>query len=192
MNWVDLLLLVVFAVAVFSGLRRGLIGQLGSLAAVVAALVSCRIFGDVLTGWFQGLVPEKLDTTPMATFIPAVASNALVYTAVYYLVKLVAGAARHTVRLMLMGPLDRVLGVIFALFKWGLGASLVLNIWLALYPSSTAVRDSTLGGGVAVESVMELAPWLWGTAGRQLLDHDDDSSGSASVAQTSLSPQLFR
>ncbi len=172
MNWVDTLLLLVMAVAVFNGLRRGLIGQLGSLAAVVGALLCCRIFGNVLTGWFQGLVPDELSCKGLETFLPAVASNAVVYAAVYYLIKLVAGALRHTVRLMLMGPLDRVLGVIFALFKWGLGASLVLNMWLVLFPSSPSVKESTLGGGVAVESVMELAPWLWGTAGRQMLDRD--------------------
>lgn len=190
MNWVDILLIVVGVVAVFSGLRRGLIGQLGSLAAVVGALICCRMFGNVLTGWFEGLVPDKLDGTAMAAFIPAVASNALVYTAVYYLIKLVAGAVRHTVGLMLMGPLDRVLGVVFALFKWGLGASLVLNLWLALFPTTTAVKDSTLGGGVAVESVMELAPWLWGTAGRHLLDDGCGASASATdgrlPSQTSL------
>lgn len=169
MNWVDILLLAVFAVAVITGLRRGLIGQIGSVAALAGGLLACRMFGNVLAGWLTPLVPDDMAGSLTATFIPAVLSNAIVYISVYYLIRLVAGALRMTVKLMLMGPLDRGLGVVFALFKWGLGASVALNLWLALFPGSCAVKESTLGGGVAVESIMELAPWLWGTAGRRLL-----------------------
>lgn len=161
---IDILLIVVFGVAVLTGLRRGLIGQVASIAAVVLSIVACRMFGGVLAGAFGFLVPASLECTPMAGFIPAVASNTVIYTAVYYAVKFFAGALRATARMLLMGPLDRVGGAIFSVFKWGFGLSVALNLWLAVCPTSDFVKRSTIGGGVAVENLMELAPWVWGIA----------------------------
>ncbi len=176
---IDIVLIIVFGIAVFTGLRRGLIGQAASIAAVVIAFIACRAFGSAFAGALSFLVPSRLEGTPMENFIPMVISNSLVYLAAYYLVKIIAGAIRATMRMFLMGPLDRVLGVIFAIFKWGLGLSIALNLWLAVFPSSDFVRRSTIGGGVAIENVMEIAPWFWGVASHIILPDDAGSDSSA-------------
>ena len=184
MNRLDILLIVVFVAAVVTGFRRGLIGQIGAVAAVVIGLIGCRLFGDSVSGMFCSFVPASMQGTVMQQFIPTALANALIYTVVYYLVKFLAGSLRMVAKLMLMGPLDRALGIVFSLFKWGLGLSVGLNAWMALFPTSNAVRNSTLGGGVAVETVMELAPWAWGITKAQFeaLNHEPRETADASEA----------
>lgn len=43
MTFIDILIVIVFGMAVFMGLRRGFIGQLASVAAIVIAVIACRI-----------------------------------------------------------------------------------------------------------------------------------------------------
>lgn len=181
MNWVDILILAVFVVAVVTGFRRGLIGQVSSIAAVVIGLIGCRMFGSTVSGWFGWMVPDSLESGPMAEFIPAVVANALIYTLVYYVVRIAGKLLRLAAKLLLMGPLDRALGVVFSLFKWCLGLSIVLNLWLALYPDSDAVSKSTVGGGKAVVTVMEIAPWLWGTVSAELAHPDGEADDTQST-----------
>ena len=82
----------------------------------------------------------------------------------------------------MLGPVDRALGAIFSVLKWGVGLSVVLNLWLALFPKSDFVKESTIGGGIAAENLMELAPWAWGLATHGVLDSDDN--GEAGEADT--------
>ena len=64
---------------------------------------------------------------------------------------------------VLLGPLDRVLGAIIAMFQWFLGLSIVLNVWAAIAPSSSLFHSSKIGSGIALETIMEIAPWLFDT-----------------------------
>lgn len=164
MSSLDILLLIVFAIAVIRGMRRGLIGQLGSLAAIILAIIVCRATAATAAPAMEFIVPDSLKDSPMGGYISSIAAGALIYVIVYYGVTILSRTFKTLTHALMLGPVDRVLGAIFSLFKWGLGLSVGLNLWLALFPQSRFVKDSTLGGGVAVENVMELAPWLWGVA----------------------------
>ncbi len=182
MSWIDIIIVGVFAFAVVRGLRQGIIGQLGSLAAFVLALIACRAGGQAMADAMGGLVPDSLENTPMGGYIASILGGAIVYGVVYYLVRLVARFIRTVTHALMLGPVDRALGAIFSVLKWGVGLSVVLNLWLALFPKSNFVKESTIGGGIAAENLMELAPWAWGLATHGVLDSDDN--GEAGEADT--------
>ncbi|MCF0220395.1 MAG: CvpA family protein [Muribaculaceae bacterium] len=154
MSVIDILIIVVFVASILLGLKKGFIGQLSSVAAIVGALIGCRIFGGVL----EPLMPQE------PSFVAPILSHTLMYVALYFGIKFVAKSLKKVTHALMMGPLDRVCGAIVSVFKWMLGLSLVLNAWLAVFPNSTVVKESTLGGGSAVHTVMEIAPWFWGFA----------------------------
>lgn len=181
MNWINLLLLAAAVVAVITGFRRGLIGQMGSLAAVVFGLILCRAMGPTVTGWLGFLTPDALLNTPMAGFIPSVVANALIYTAVYYGVRFLASSLRLLAKLMLMGMLDRILGVVFSIIKWTVGLSVALNLWFALFPMSDSVKQSTVCGGAVVEAVMDVAPWMWGIATAQMAEPESTEAAAEAL-----------
>lgn len=182
MSWIDIIIVGVFAFAVVRGLRQGIIGQLGSLAAFVLALIACRAGGQAMADAMRGLVPDSLENTPMGGYVASILGGAIVYGVVYYLVRLVARFIRTVTHALMLGPVDRALGAIFSVLKWGVGLSVVLNLWLALFPKSDFVKESTIGGGIAAENLMELAPWAWGLATHGVLDSDDN--GEAGEADT--------
>ena len=182
MSWIDIIIVGVFAFAVVRGLRQGIIGQLGSLAAFVLALIACRAGGQAMADAMGGLVPDSLENTPMGGYVASILVGAIVYGVVYYLVRIVARFIRTVTHALMLGPVDRALGAIFSVLKWGVGLSVVLNLWLALFPKSDFVKESTIGGGIAAENLMELAPWTWGLATHGVLDSDDN--GEAGEADT--------
>lgn len=182
MSWIDIIIVGVFAFAVVRGLRQGIIGQLGSLAAFVLALIACRAGGQAMADAMGGLVPDSLENTPMGGYVASILGGAIVYCVVYYLVRLVARFVRTVTHALMLGPVDRALGAIFSVLKWGVGLSVVLNLWLALFPKSDFVKESTIGGGIAAENLMELAPWAWGLATHGVLESDND--GEATEANT--------
>jgi len=164
MSVIDIIIIAVFGLAIFRGLHKGIIGQLGSLAAIILAVIACRTLAPVLEPVTAGWVPDSLRPTPLGSYIGQVAAGAVVYIIIYYGVNFATRLLRKVSHTLMLGPVDRVAGAIFAVLKWGLGLSVALNLWLALFPKSEFVKESTIGGGIAVENVMELAPWLWGMA----------------------------
>ena len=45
----DIAILIVFAVSAVMGFRRGLIAQVGSVAAIIIGIIACRMFGAQVT-----------------------------------------------------------------------------------------------------------------------------------------------
>lgn len=146
MSVIDLLILAAVVGAVIQGLRRGLIGQVGSIAAIVIALIGCRMFGGVLSGLFPESHPALAD----------ILSNAVVYVVLYLGVLFVARALKFAVHAVLLGPIDRLAGVVFAVAKWVVGLSVLLNAVFAIAPSAKPAESP------ATDAVTAVAPWLWG------------------------------
>jgi uncharacterized membrane protein required for colicin V production len=66
---------------------------------------------------------------------------------------------RSMLRALHLGIIDRVAGAVFSVFQWLLGLSVVLNVWLAVFPDSD-LRTDNQG---AVDAVLTLAPTVFGS-----------------------------
>lgn len=172
MSTLDIIILIVAVGAILTGLQRGAIRQLGSIVGFVAAIVACRLFGDVLAPMFT---PDSLKETALGEYAGKIIGGSVIYILIYIVVGILARGLRLIAKTLMLGPIDRLGGAVVALLKWGVALSVVLNLWLALFPSSRVVRESTLCGGKAVEAVMELAPGLWGVATHAVFDSDNQS-----------------
>lgn len=47
--FLDIVIIVIFAVSAIMGYRKGLIGQIGSVAAIIIGILACRMFGPQVT-----------------------------------------------------------------------------------------------------------------------------------------------
>ena len=137
----DIVILVVAVAAGGWGAWRGFIAQLGSLVAILAAIVGCQIWGDNVSAWLG-----------VNTILAWVILFVIIYLGVILLANMIRGAA-HTLHL---GPVDRFFGAVFYIFKWLVLASLLINVWLAFKP------DAGIDRGVVTPSVTRLAPRLLG------------------------------
>ncbi|MCH5347291.1 MAG: CvpA family protein [Muribaculaceae bacterium] len=162
MSFIDILILIVFIAAVCYGLKLGLIRQLGSIAGLILGLIAARLFGDAVADIYGAFVPESFGTESVRLYTCSILGRVTVLVLVYAIVVLVARGLKKVFHSLLLGPVDRALGVVLALVQWFLGLSLVLNIFAALFPSVALSEHSQLAGGLALQAVMAVAPTLFG------------------------------
>lgn len=170
MTTVDTIITIVVLGAAFLGYRKGLVMQLASLGAVVAAIIGCRLWGAELANLFAGPQPAEEATmqgTAVALgrhYLATVLGRAVLFSAIFIGVRVVARFCRSVTRAMHIGFLDRAGGALFCAFEWLLGLSLVFNLWLVLRPGASIHSLSTMFNGHAGEAIVELAPTVLGYA----------------------------
>ncbi len=139
MTALDVLLLIIAATALFLGWRAGFIAQIGKFAAVVAAIICCRLFGRRVAVWLVNANCSPGDSFDGATLWTIVA-YAAIFISVYLLVSFLGSGLRRIVHAVLTPLVDRLAGALFKLLVYMLFVSLVLNLACALSRQQTTVR----------------------------------------------------
>ena len=115
-SWV--LIVGTVACAIYGG-WRGAISQAASVLAFLLGFFGARLFAPTVAAHLA---------------LPSILCFAVVYAIIYLCVILVARALRLTVRMLLLGWLDRIIGSIIGDFKWLLVTSLLINVLLLCAP----------------------------------------------------------
>lgn len=184
MTALNLLLIVVFVASVIYGMRRGVILQVGSVGAVLAGILACRLITPLIASW---LISDG--DSPQGEYVDTVITNVAVFLAAYFGTKMLARALSNVVKILKLKPLDRIAGAIFSLFEWMLALSLVLNLANVIMPGADIPNRSRLSGGRAITAVMDLAPDILGGLNVSDLmngdtdDDDDNNCDSTNVIQ---------
>jgi uncharacterized membrane protein required for colicin V production len=157
MSSIDIFILVVTVGALFQGYRKGLIAQLGRLAGFILGTVACRLFSSHITDWLNG---REEDLTASDMLLNSAIGYVSVFLVVYiasYMIFQMLHEVTHTLKLK--AP-EHVAGAIFKALEWLVGVSLVLNVWIAIFPDSK-VADSNQNK--ISPSIMSLAPTILGS-----------------------------
>ncbi len=168
---IDIVILAVFAVAVIAGFRKGFIVQIGSLAAIIVAIIACRVFGQQVAE----LILARCDGDPSVwqRYSASALGYCGVYIIAYYAVVLVARFCRKAVSVLMLGPLDSIGGALVSVFKWFMTLSVAANLYLALFPSGSCLSSSRLCGGKVAGTIVDLAPAVLGQLNRLPLPWTD-------------------
>lgn len=183
MPLIDIILLIIFIATAVTGFRKGFIAQVGSLAAIVVAVIACRALGPTATGWVMPDGPDAEAGSSMSRIIASAMAYSGVYLVAYYAVILVVRLLKMVTHTLFLGPLDRIGGAAVNIIKWGLAVSLVLNLYLALWPDGKMLRSSTIAGGKPIEWVVALAPKALG-----ILNHPSAPESTSTSTSTEGSP----
>ena len=107
---------------------KGLVLQIGTIAALLASILVCRFFGGRVVG---ALISPHSDHAMLLTVVIYVLLFLAVYIGVFLLAKLL-GATMSAVHLR---PFDRVAGALLRIATWLILTSIVLNVYFAVCPS---------------------------------------------------------
>lgn len=160
---IDIILLIIFLLAAWIGFRKGFIMQLGSVAAIIVAIIACRLFGGTVEQVFFDSHPDWQTGSWLSRYGVSIMANALIYLVVYYAVILIARVLHKVSHAVLLAPIDHIAGAVFSVAKYGLLVSLLLNLYIVLFPSSKFIADSRLAGGRMVGWVIGFAPSILDT-----------------------------
>ena len=113
MNWLDVLLLLPLLVGLIRGLMRGLISEVIAIAAVILGIVGANIFGAPFTTWIltQFGWPEA---------VCSIVSYVLLFLGITIALSLIGQGLTRLIKVIRLGWLNRILGGLFGICKYGL------------------------------------------------------------------------
>jgi membrane protein required for colicin V production len=135
MNWLDIVILVVLAIAVVTGLKMGLI------KAVL--LVVGIIVGVVLAGHYSGPLGERLTFISSEGVAKGVAF-AIIMLAVLAAAAIVAALLTWATRLVMLGWINRLGGAILGLFLGAFFCGALLAMWVHFLGMADVIADSAI------------------------------------------------
>lgn len=153
MQTFDIIILVLLAVMIVYGLVRGLLRQIGDLAALALGVIGANIWGGMFTSWIH----THTEWSPIACRMLAYAG---IFLAIYIVVRLIAHFIKSLAQLVRLGWIDAISGGFFAAFKTILLLSILLNIAIIASPKQELWQSPELTQSVSYETVKNFAPQI--------------------------------
>lgn len=157
MNVLDIILLLCFIPAIIGGLRRGFIAQVVAIISIILGIWLSFKFSAVLSGWLGQWIEAGEQVLHVISFAVIMILAILALAAVGKLIE-------ATVKIILLGWLNRLLGLIFALLKYALIIGLLLMLFNSLngqfHLVNQKVLDSSLLYGPLLNMANSVFPYL--------------------------------
>ena len=150
MNILDIILLVCFVPAIFQGIRKGFIAQAVSIISIVLGIWASARFANIVSSWIAQYITASEQVLKVVAFALILL---LVFLALAALGKMLEGMFK----LVMLGWLNKLLGVIFALLKTGLIVGLVIIAFSSLNDNFRFVQESVLNESVLYPPLKKLA-----------------------------------
>lgn len=150
MNILDIILLICFVPAVIQGFRKGFISQVIAIISIIAGVWLSVQFASPVTAWLAQYIQGSEQVLKVVSF-------ALIFIAVAAGLAILGKLIEGTVKLIMLGWLNRLLGVIFSLIKAGLIVGLVIMAFCSLNNTFNFVSEETLSQSVLFPPLKNMA-----------------------------------
>ncbi len=150
MNILDIILLICFVPALIQGFRKGFISQVIAIISIIAGVWMSARFASLVSGWIGQYIQGSEQVLRIVSF-------ALIIIAVITLLTLIGKLIEGTIKLIMLGWLNRLLGVLFSLLKAGLIVGLVIMAFCSLNDTFGLVSEETLNASVLFPPLKNLA-----------------------------------
>lgn len=150
MNILDIILLVCFIPAIFQGIRKGFIAQAVSIISIVLGIWASARFANIVSSWIAQYITASEQVLKVVAF-------ALILVLVFLVLAALGKMLEGMFKLVMLGWLNKLLGVIFALLKTGLIVGLVIIAFSSLNDNFRFVQESVLNESVLYPPLKKLA-----------------------------------
>ncbi len=135
MNWLDIVIIIVIAVAAFGGLVIGLIASALSLAGIIVGVI---LAGRYYLAFSQhlGFIPEE-NIAQIVAFV-------IILVGVMLIALALAMVLRWAFSLIKLGWIDRIGGAVFGLAGGALLCAAVLAVWAKFVGAGATITGSAL------------------------------------------------
>ena len=133
----DIILLICFIPAIIQGLRKGFIAQAVSIISIIAGLWAASQFTETVAEWGSQYLAVSEQAMNIIAF-------ALIMIVVFLALGLVGKLLEGLFKMVLLGWVNRLLGLAFALLKTALIVGLLVIIFSSVNESLQLVEESVL------------------------------------------------
>ncbi len=150
MSTPDIIILICFLPAIISGITKGFIEQVISLVSLILGAWLAFKFSTVVSDWLKPYF--EVSETVMNVISFAVIMVAVVLV-LFVLSKILTGVTK----LVMLGWLDRLLGLVFALLKAGLIIGILIILFDTLNVKFEFVEEKVLDESVLYAPIRDIA-----------------------------------
>lgn len=154
MNVLDIILLICFVPAIITGIRKGFIAQVFSIISIVAGVWLSFRFSELLSGWIGKWIQASHALLQIMAFIVILILVIIAFTALSKLLE-------ATVKIILLGWLNKLLGVVFAILKYVLIIGLVIVAFDWINSELGLVKKSVLDSSVLYRPLQHAADTIF-------------------------------
>lgn len=153
MFWVDIAVIVLLALAVFLGFRKGLVQEIVGLVALAAAFVAAVLFHQAAAAWLKSVMPAiPNNVVPTVAFI-------VCFIVVFLAITIAGWILSKIIRATPLDFADKLGGMAVGLIKGALVISIILLL-LAMIPLPKDVSEK-MDRSAAIRSMRKVAPWVY-------------------------------
>lgn len=154
MNILDIIILICLVPAIIQGLRKGFIAQLISIISIIAGVWASARFANIVGEWVSQYISASEQIIKVVSF-------ALILIGVFILLALLGRMLEGLFKLVMLGWLNKLLGVVFSLVKCLLILSLVVLAFHSLNATFNFVKPSVMDESVLYPHIKELADTIF-------------------------------
>jgi membrane protein required for colicin V production len=151
MNYLDILIIIPLGLAIYRGLRKGLIIELALLSSLFIGVFSGIYFSDFVAE----LLIRNFGMNEIYT--KAVAFT-LIFIAVIIVVRIVAKAIEKLVDLVALGFINKFLGALFSLIKIAFFLSVIFFLFNRFDPNERVISKKSKEKSLLYNPVCSIAP----------------------------------
>ncbi len=167
MNWIDLFIVVILILSMVSGFINGLIREVASLAALILG-----IWGAIK---FSGFTAAKLyDYFDMSGHYVGIIAFVITFGIIVVVIHFVGILADKIADAAALGFINRLLGIVFGLFKTVLIMSVFFVVLNAIDARKPFLPRDKLEQSVFYNSISDIAPAIFPIIGEGGFDHSFD------------------
>ena len=111
MNILDIIILICLIPAAVQGLRKGFISQVISIISLVAGVWASVRFADIASQWIAQYITVSEQILKITSFV-------LIMVIVFIVLALMGKLLEATIKLVMLGWINRLLGMCFSLMIW--------------------------------------------------------------------------
>lgn len=150
MSILDVILLICFIPALIQGLKKGFISQVISIVSLIAGVWMSFEFSTAVSAWLAQYVEASDKLLKIASF-------AIIMIGVFIILGIVGKSLEGILKFVMLGWLNRLLGVVFAFIKTGLVIGIVIILFNSLNNSLNLVSEETLAQSVLYPPLKDMA-----------------------------------
>ncbi len=152
MNYIDIVIGLVLAFALFKGFKNGLIIELASLAALVLGLLGAIKFHSVT----EEFLSQHFDSQYMG-LIAFVGTFILIVIGIHLMAKVLD----KLVSAILLGPINTILGAAFSLLKFAFIISVLIAVLNAFDPNSNVISKEQKEKSILYKPLASVATFVF-------------------------------
>lgn len=137
MNILDIILLTCFIAALVQGIRKGFIAQVIAIVSIIAGVWLSFRFSTIASQWLAQYVPASGQVLKTVAF-------ALILIIVILALGALGKLLEATIKIVMLGWLNRLLGALFSILKCALITGLIIMAFNALNNTFHIISDDTL------------------------------------------------